>query len=109
MKEIILTKSNFEEEVLKSDKPVLVDFWATWCGPCKAMIPIVEEISNEMDDIKVGKVNVDDEEFLARAFNVRSIPTFIMFDSGKVTRITLGSMEKEDLVKFIKGELEVEE
>lgn len=103
--EVILNKENFEQEVLKSDKPVIVDFWATWCGPCKAMIPVLEEIANEMPQIKVGKVNVDDEELLARMFNIQSIPAFIMFENGQATRMTLGSMPKETLIKFINDEL----
>lgn len=109
MKEITLTKENFTTEVLKSEKPVLVDFWATWCGPCKAMLPIVEELSEELDGkIKIGKVNVDDEEFLARTFGIRSIPCFVLFEDGKALRSAVGSMPKEDLVKFIDGE-EIEE
>lgn len=105
MKEVTLTKENFKIEVLESEKPVLVDFWATWCGPCQEMLPIVAEIAEERQEtLKVGKVNVDDDEFLARAFNVSSIPTFIYFEKGEAVRSIIGSMPKEDLIKFIKGE-----
>lgn len=109
MNAIALTKENFQKEVLESSKTVLVDFWATWCAPCRAMMPIVEEIAEEFSDtIKVGKVNVDDEEFLAGIFKVSSIPSFIIFENGKPVRMTVGSMPKEDFVKFVKGE-EIEE
>ncbi len=107
MKEITLTQENFAEEVLKSEQPVLVDFWATWCAPCRAMLPIVEELSEELDGkVKIGKVNCDEEEFLASTFGVNSIPCFLLFEGGKVVRTTVGSMPKEDLVKFINGEAE---
>lgn len=105
MSAIILTKENFQKEVFESPKTVLVDFWATWCAPCKAMMPIVEEVAEEFSEtLKVGKVNVDDEEFLAGIFKVSSIPSFIIFENGKPVRMTVGSMPKEDFVKFIKGE-----
>lgn len=105
MSVVILNKENFKAEVLESQKSVLVDFWATWCAPCKQMLPIVDEVSEEMKDtLKVCKVNVDDEDFLAELFRVSSIPCFILFENGKASRMTVGSMPKEDLIKFIKGE-----
>lgn len=105
MKEVILNKENFQQEVLESDLPVLVDFWATWCAPCRAMTPVVAELAEDFDgQLKVGKVNVDDEEFLATTFKISSIPAFMYFEGGKAVRVTVGSMPKEDLIKFVKGE-----
>ena len=99
---INLTSKNFEEEVLKSEKPVLVDFWATWCGPCKMMAPIVEEIAKENEDkLKVGKVNVDEATDLAVKFDVASIPTLILFRNGNIVGTIVGYREKEELEKFI--------
>lgn len=105
MKEVILNKENFQQEVLESDIPVLVDFWATWCAPCRAMTDTVSRLAEEFDGkIKVGKVNVDDEEFLATTFKISSIPAFVYFEGAKALRMTVGSMPKEELVKFINGE-----
>ena len=81
---ITITKENFENEVLKSDKPVLLDFWATWCGPCRMVSPIVDEIANERDDIKVGKINVDEQGELSMQFRIVSIPTLIVMKNGEV-------------------------
>ena len=101
MAEIKLTKDNFEKEVLKSDKPVLVDFWATWCGPCMMLGPIVAEISEERSDIKVGKVNVDEQPELAKQFGICSIPTLMVFKNGKLDKTTVGYMPKEEVLSFI--------
>ena len=99
--EVILTSENYEEEVLKSDLPVLIDFWANWCGPCKAMLPVVEEIAKEnAGKIKVCKVDVDKEGDLAGKFEIMSIPTFVVIKNGKVTNTLVGLRDKEDLLKM---------
>jgi thioredoxin 1 len=100
--EVVLTVENFENEVLKSDKPVLVDFWATWCGPCRMIAPIIEEVANELSaTLKVGKVNVDEQEELAIKFGISSIPTLLLFKNGEVVKKTLGYMPKDAVLKFI--------
>ena len=100
--EVIITKENFENEVLKSDIPVLVDFWATWCGPCMMLSPIVEEIAEEYEGkIKVGKINVDEEPELAANFGIMSIPTLMVFENGKVTASSLGYKPKEDIIAML--------
>ena len=99
---INLTSKNFEEEVLRAEKPVLVDFWATWCGPCQMIAPIVEEIAKENENrLKVGKVNVDEAADLAVKFDVASIPTLMLFRNGNVVGTIVGYREKEELEKFI--------
>jgi len=102
MATIKITNDNFEHEVLGSDKAVLLDFWAPWCGPCQMLSPIVEEIANEYDGkVKVGKVNVDDEGELAIKFGIVSIPTLMVFKDGEVVSTTVGYCSKEDIIKQI--------
>ena len=96
-----ITKDNFKALVEESSKPVLLDFWAVWCGPCKMIAPIVEAISEEREDILVGKVNVDEEMELAAAFGVASIPTVVRVDGGKVTATSVGYRPKADLEKIL--------
>ena len=97
-----ITVENFETEVLKSEKPILIDFWATWCGPCQTMGPVVDELAQELTDVKVGKVNVDEQMALAREYKVMSIPTFLVFKDGKVAERTLGVQEKSELEQLIR-------
>ena len=92
-----LTVENFEQEVLQSDKPVLIDFWATWCGPCRMMSPVVDAFAEEHPEIKVGKVNVDEQMQLATAFGIESIPTLIAIRGGKAIGKVIGARPKEDL------------
>ncbi|MFH1632021.1 MAG: thioredoxin [bacterium] len=96
-----LTSDNFDAAVLQAESIVLVDFWAPWCGPCKAMAPIVDELAGEMSDVAIAKVNVDDSPQLAQQFNILSIPTFLIFKSGQVVEQFSGSMSKEMLKEKI--------
>lgn len=98
---VTITKENFENEVLKSDKPVLLDFWATWCGPCRMVSPIVDEIANERDDNKVGKINVDEQGELSMQFRIVSIPTLIVMKNGEVANKTVGAMPKEEILNLL--------
>ena len=93
-----ITKANFEAEVLNSDKPVLVDFWASWCGPCRMLAPTIDEVAEEQPGLKVGKVNVDDEPELAMQFGVMSIPTLIFFRGGEAVRKSVGVVPKENIL-----------
>ncbi|MBQ4558323.1 MAG: thioredoxin [Clostridia bacterium] len=102
MSEIIINKDNFEKEVLKSEIPVLVDFWATWCGPCRMISPIVSKLAEEYKGkVKVCKINVDDESELADNYGIVSIPTLILFKNGAVSSQTMGYMDEEKLKNFI--------
>jgi len=103
MAEIVITTSNFEEVVLKSDVPVLVDFWAAWCGPCKMLSPIVKEIAEEVEGIKVGKVNVDEEPDLAMKYKIMSIPTIMIFQDGEVVNKAIGMQTKAGLLEMLKA------
>ena len=96
-----ITKDNFKTLVQESSKPVLLDFWAVWCGPCKMIAPIVEAIAEEREDIVVGKVNVDDEMELASAFGIASIPTVVLVKDGKVAATSVGYRPKADLLKIL--------
>ena len=96
-----ITKENFDEVVLQSDKPVLLDFWAEWCGPCRMVSPIVDEIAGERPDITVGKVNVDEQPELAMQFGVMSIPTLLVFKGGQLSQKAVGARPKENLLKLL--------
>ena len=102
MSVMILNKDNFEKEVMKSEKPVLVDFWASWCGPCKMVSPIVDEIADEHPEIKVGKVNVDEEPELASAFQVMSIPSLFVIKDEKIANQTVGAKPKQQILDMLK-------
>ena len=101
MSVVNINQSNFEAEVLNADKKVLVDFWAPGCGPCRMVSPIVDAIAEERSDIKVGKINVDDEEDLAVRFGIMSIPTLLVFEGGKIVNSAIGARSKEDILKML--------
>ncbi|WMC91962.1 thioredoxin [Kineothrix sp. MB12-C1] len=101
MSAINLTKETFDQEVLNSDKPVLVDFWASWCGPCRMVLPIVEELAEELTDVKVCKVNVDEEGDLAARYRVMTIPTLMVFKDGNAVNTTIGAKSKAEIMQML--------
>ena len=98
---ITITKENFRSEVVQSDKPVLLDFWATWCGPCRMVSPIVDQIADERSDIKVGKINVDEQPELAQQFRIISIPTLVVMKDGQIAHKAVGAMPKEEILALL--------
>ena len=98
---VTITKENFEQEVLQSAKPVLLDFWASWCGPCRMLSPVVDEVAEERTDVKVGKVNVDEQPELAGQFGVMSIPTLLVFEQGKLLRQAVGARPKASVLDLL--------
>ena len=98
---ITITKENFQSEVVQSDKPVLLDFWATWCGPCSMVSPIVDQIADERSDIKVGKINVDEQPELAQQFRIISIPTLVVMKDGQIANKAVGAMPKEEILALL--------
>ena len=103
MSAIHINNRNFQEEVMQSEKPVLLDFWAPWCGPCRMVVPIVEEIAEENPDIKVVKINVDEEVELASEFRVISIPSLFVMKEGKVVNQAVGARSKQQLLAMVRG------
>lgn len=99
----VITKNNFEELVMKSNKTVLLDFWATWCGPCRMLSPTVDEIAEENPEIFVGKINVDEENAIASAFGITSIPTLVIIKNGKITAQSVGLRPKDDILKLLEN------
>jgi len=105
-KVITLTKDNFEQEVLKSEVPVLVDFWASWCGPCRTVAPVIDELAVEFDGrAKVGKVNVDEEGELTAKFRIMSIPTIMLFKGGQMVEKVIGARSKQEFTKMIENNI----
>lgn len=101
MSVITITKENFEAEIINSDKPVLLDFWASWCRPCRTLSPVIDEIAGEVTNKKFGKVNVDEQPELARTYNVTSIPTLAVFKDGKIVKTTVGTKSKDVILQML--------
>ena len=109
MSALNITKNNFQEEVMNSDKPVLLDFWAGWCGPCRMLSPVVDEIAEENDDIKVCKINVDEQQDLASEFKIMTIPTLMVFKNGEMQSRSMGVKPKEEILEMLQSEKQVTE
>lgn len=101
MAAIHVTKENFDQEVLKADKPVLVDFWASWCGPCQMLLPVIEELSEEVSHAKICKLNVDEQQELAVKYNVMTIPTLMVFNHGEAVTTSVGVKPKETILEML--------
>lgn len=104
MSVININKHNFQDEVMNADKPVLLDFWASWCGPCRMVSPVVDEIATKRSDVKVGKVNVDEQPELAGQFGVMSIPTLVVIKNGRIVNQAIGAMPKSAILELLQGE-----
>ncbi|MCL2342556.1 MAG: thioredoxin [Firmicutes bacterium] len=102
MSVITITKDNFDAEVLRADKPVLIDFWAAWCGPCRMLSPVVDQIAGERADLKVGKINIDEQPALAQRFGVMSIPTLVIFKDGEAVNRAVGVQPKGAILNMLK-------